>query len=98
MSDHGSCGDEPEVDCSQVLAEIYLFLDLECTTESRVRIQSHLDACTHCLREYGLEREVKALVARCCGNEVAPDHLRQRLRTRLAAIVFDGELRERLSD
>ncbi|MEU8260146.1 mycothiol system anti-sigma-R factor [Micromonospora sp. NPDC048999] len=82
-----SCGKPHETDCREVLAEVYLYLDLECAEQRRVLIRHHLDECGPCLREYGIEQEVRALVARCCGNETAPEQLRVRLRARLAALV-----------
>jgi mycothiol system anti-sigma-R factor len=89
-----SCGDPHETDCREVLAEVYLYLDLECTDERRNTIRHHLDECSPCLREYGIEQEVKALVARCCGSELAPEELKERLRNRLAGLVFEAEARE----
>ncbi|ROT32246.1 mycothiol system anti-sigma-R factor [Micromonospora sp. HM5-17] len=93
-----SCGKPHETDCREVLAEVYVYLDLECDDERRVRIREHLDECSPCLQEYGIEQEVKALVARCCGNETAPAELRERLRARIAEMVFSSETREYLPD
>jgi len=93
-----SCGDPHEVDCRQVLAEVYLYLDLECAEDERDVIRQHLDECSPCLREYGIEQEVKALVARCCGDDKAPQGLRDRLRLRLAEIVFEAEAHEYLPE
>ena len=93
-----SCGDPHEVDCDQILEEVYLYLDLECSDERRTLIQTHLDECSPCLREYGIEQEVKALVARCCGGDTAPLELKQRLRVRLAELVFEAESREYLPE
>ena len=93
-----SCGEPHETDCREVLAEVYLYLDLECGDDRRHLIRHHLDECSPCLREYGIEREVKALVARCCGNETAPTELRERLRVRLAELVFETDSREYLPD
>ena len=84
-----SCGDPHEIDCGQILNEVYLYLDLECADERRTAIQHHLDECSPCLREYGIEQEVKALVARCCGSDRAPDELRDRLRAKISALVVD---------
>ena len=64
-----SCGEPHETDCREVLAEVYFYLDLESTDERRDLIRHHLDECSPCLREYGIEQEVKALVARCCGGD-----------------------------
>jgi mycothiol system anti-sigma-R factor len=87
-----------QVDCREVLAEVYVYLDLECADDRRLRIRQHLDGCSPCLREYGIEREVKELVARCCGNEKAPVELRERLRVRLAELVVETEVREYLPE
>ena len=84
-----SCGNPHETDCSEVLEEVYLYLDLECADERRDLIRTHLDECSPCLAEYGIEQEVKALVARCCGNETAPAELLARLRGKLTELRTD---------
>jgi len=89
-----SCGEPHETDCREVLAEVYFYLDLESSDERRDLIRHHLDECSPCLREYGIEQEVKALVARCCGNDRAPAELRDRLRMKIAALVVDVPTRE----
>lgn len=90
-----SCGDPHESDCREVLEEVYLYLDLECSHDRRETIQAHLDECSPCLREYGIEQEVKALVGRSCGDETAPEDLRARLRAKLAHLVAASEVRDR---
>ena len=87
-----SCGDPHETDCREVLAEVYLYLDLECTDAQRDVIRHHLDECSPCLREYGIEQEVKALVARCCGAEKAPAELRERQRFKLTELSVEIEI------
>ena len=93
-----SCGDPHETDCSDVLAEVYLYLDLECADERRSLIRHHLDECSPCLREFGIEQEVKALVARCCGSELAPADLKARLRSKLSELVVNADSRELRTD
>ncbi|AGL20732.1 mycothiol system anti-sigma-R factor [Actinoplanes sp. N902-109] len=88
--------DDLKTDCSVVISEVYLYLDLECSDERRALIKHHLDDCSDCLREYGIEHEVKALVARCCGDETAPEELRERLRLKLSEHVIESETREYL--
>jgi mycothiol system anti-sigma-R factor len=80
-----------------VLEEVYLYLDLEITNGRRESIRQHLDECSPCLREYGIEQEVKALVGRCCGDETAPIELRERLRRKLTelAATTTARVRER---
>jgi mycothiol system anti-sigma-R factor len=86
--------DAKKTDCGVVISEVYLYLDLECSEDRRLLIQEHLDECTDCLHEYGIEHEVKALVARCCGQERAPVELRERLRVKLNDLVVEVETRE----
>ncbi|HLL68069.1 MAG TPA: mycothiol system anti-sigma-R factor [Micromonosporaceae bacterium] len=93
-----SCGDPHETDCREVLEEVYIYLDLECADSRREVIRAHLEECSPCLREYGIEHEVKALVARCCGSEVAPMELKQRVRLRLSQYVFEADRREYLPE
>jgi len=83
-----------KADCSVVISEVYLYLDLECSDDRRELIQRHLDDCSDCLREYGIEHEVKALVARCCGDETAPKELRERLRMKLSEYAVEAESHE----
>jgi mycothiol system anti-sigma-R factor len=78
-------------ECKDVLDEVYLYLDLECTDDRRQLIKHHLDECSPCLREYGIEQEVKALVARCCGAENAPEELKARLRAKLSELSAASE-------
>jgi len=81
-----SCGSPHEVDCSEVIEKVYLYLDGEIDDETRHIVREHLDECSPCLRKFGLEQDVKALVARTCGGDVAPDGLRQRLVVRLQEV------------
>lgn len=89
-----SCGDRHDIDCRQILNEVYLYLDLECSEGRRMVIKQHLDECSPCLREYGIEHDVKALVARCCGSDRAPAELRARLRSKIASLVVEASTRE----
>jgi len=77
------------MDCGEVLADVYLYLDDESDVEARQRIRAHLDDCAPCLRRYGLEQDVKSLVARSCGGDVAPSALRERIRDRLTQVVIE---------
>ncbi|GAB4007353.1 hypothetical protein GCM10029992_60870 [Glycomyces albus] len=77
---------KPEVDCREVLEEVYLYIDNECSEVRRSVIRSHLDECSPCLSEYGIEQEVRSLVHRCCSEEKAPSDVKERLRAKLNAI------------
>ncbi len=81
-----SCGDPHETPCSDVLEAVYLYLDGEQDPLSREQVRLHLDECAPCLRQYGLEQAVKALVARCCGSDPAPLELRDRVLLRIQQV------------
>jgi mycothiol system anti-sigma-R factor len=84
-----SCGNPHETDCSEVLAEVWLFLDNECDQGQRELLASHLDECQPCLEQYGIEENLKALLARKCGGEHAPDTLKDRLRASIRKTVLE---------
>lgn len=84
-----SCGDHHETDCSEVLAEVWLFLDQECNEDRRALLAQHLDECRHCLAEFGLEEKLKKLLATKCGGEHAPTGLKDKLREQIRVAVLE---------
>jgi mycothiol system anti-sigma-R factor len=84
-----SCGKPHETDCSEVLAEVWLFLDHECDGNRRELLQKHLDECSPCLEQFGIEEHLKVLLARKCGGEHAPEALKQRLREKIRKTVVE---------
>jgi len=77
------------LDCEDVIKDVYLYLDDETNPELVSRIRQHLDGCAPCLRQFGLEQDVKSLIARCCGGDVAPNHLRLNIRARLTQVTIE---------
>ena len=84
-----SCGDHHETDCSEVLAEVWLFIDQECDGERRALLSKHLDECGPCLAEYGLDEKLKRLLATKCGGEQAPPGLKDKLRHQIRTAVLE---------
>jgi mycothiol system anti-sigma-R factor len=82
------------IDCEDVLKDVYLYLDGEADEQLGERIREHLDACAPCLKQYGLEQDVRRLVLRCCGNEQAPPSLRERIRVRITEISVQSSFLE----
>jgi mycothiol system anti-sigma-R factor len=78
------------IDCSEVLRDVYLYLDDETDDELRNRIRQHLDACTPCLKQFGLEQDVRSLIARTCGGDRAPAHLHERIKVRITEISIES--------
>jgi mycothiol system anti-sigma-R factor len=78
-----SCGNPHKVPCSEVLEQVYYYLDHEMSDADCEDIREHLDECGPCLREFGLEEVVKKLVAKHCGCDPAPADLRSKVLVRI---------------
>ncbi|GGL85828.1 mycothiol system anti-sigma-R factor [Nakamurella endophytica] len=87
-----SCDDPaPKGECAEVLRDVWLFLDDEMDADRRAAVQHHLDDCSPCLVEAGLDQKLKSLLHSKCGGDRAPEQLRARLAARLATVRFDAE-------
>ena len=84
-----SCGKPHETDCSTLLAEVWLLLDDECTVERKQKLKEHLEECGPCLEQYGIEEQLKLLLARKCGGDHAPDTFKERLRNEIRRAVLE---------
>jgi mycothiol system anti-sigma-R factor len=79
-----SCG-HPHDDCASVLEHVYEYIDHEMAADDLATVKQHLDECSPCLAEYGLEQAVKALVQRCC-CETAPEELRAKVLSKIRQV------------
>ncbi|WP_375476685.1 mycothiol system anti-sigma-R factor [uncultured Jatrophihabitans sp.] len=78
------------IDCDDVLRDVYLYLDDETDPRLRNRIRQHLDSCTPCLAQFGLEQDVRSLIARCCGGDRAPASLHERIKVRITEVTVES--------
>jgi mycothiol system anti-sigma-R factor len=78
-----------DLDCDQVLADVYLYLDDETDSDVRDRMKVHLHECAPCLQQFGLEQDMKSLIARTCGGDRAPQELHERIRVRLTEVTLE---------
>ncbi|GGO31451.1 mycothiol system anti-sigma-R factor [Microbispora bryophytorum] len=78
-----SCGNHHDTPCSEVLDRVYTYLDGELDSNRIAEIRKHLDECSPCLEEYGLEEAVKRLVAKHCGCDPVPQDLRSKVLSRI---------------
>ena len=76
------CGPE----CEETLREIERFLDHEVDEVIRARVERHLSGCGDCTDKATFRVHLKALIPAKCAEHEVPDGLRDRLRTRLAAV------------
>jgi mycothiol system anti-sigma-R factor len=77
--------------CDDVLSHVFEFLDHETDDARRAVIAEHLEDCSPCLRQFGIEQEFKALVRRRCGGDVPPPGLRDRIKVQLTSVTFEED-------
>ncbi len=85
--------DDMELDCSSVLADVWVLLDNECDETAKARLQEHINRCSPCIEAYGLEEKLKSLLNCKCGGERAPESLRQRLTMEIRTTYTQVETR-----
>lgn len=81
-----SCGNPHDTDCREVLDKVYTYLDGELTEGDVAEIRVHLDECSPCLKEYDLDKAIKALVHKHCGCDPVPADLRSKVLDRIAQV------------
>ena len=93
MSDDGLCADggghDKKAGCREVLSEVWAFLDNECDGRQREILRQHLDECSPCLEQYGIEEHLKILLARKCGGDHASAEFKERLRACIKEKVLE---------
>ena len=79
-------GDEPtNAECADFLERIVRLIDNELEDGDCAVVRAHIDSCSPCLERYDLQRTVKAVVARSCG-EKAPAELRDKVRIQIRQV------------
>jgi mycothiol system anti-sigma-R factor len=81
---------DPVDSCASVLRDVWLFLDDELDPDNRRAVQQHLDDCSPCLEQAGLDHKLKLLLHDKCGGDRAPEGLRTRLVARLRTLSVDA--------
>ena len=76
-------------DCTETVMRIFEFLDREMSPDDCRRMQTHLDECGPCLREYHVDQALKMVVKRSCGSEIAPTELRTTILHRLTMVRIE---------
>ena len=74
-----SCGNPHEMPCSQVLEQMFEYLDGELGEPDLHLVREHLDECAPCMSEHDVDKMVKALIRRAAGGEIAPGALRDKI-------------------
>lgn len=98
MSERSERDPDMELDCTAVIADVWLMLDGECDDATRARLQHHMEHCSPCIEAYGIEEKIKGLLSRKCGGDRAPEALRERLTIELRRAVIATESSVETSD
>lgn len=77
--------DHEAADCADYLERIVYLLDNELDEADCAVVRMHLDECSPCLEKYDLQRTVKQVVSRSCG-EAAPEGLLDRVRIQIREV------------
>lgn len=83
----GADGLGEDVDCREVVEQIYAYLDGELEDVEVSRLKSHLEACPPCVTEYERDQLLKRLVRRSCACEQAPTSLRAQIMTQITTVT-----------
>ena len=78
-----------ELDCRDVVQQLYEFLDGETSEERRTTIGNHLHDCAHCFEAFDFEAELR-LVVRARLAEPCPDSLKAKIKDALADAERSG--------
>ena len=81
-------GQQDDCGCDDVLRDVWLFLDDEMNPDRRAAVKQHLDDCSPCLEEAGLDAKLKSLLHRKCGGDKAPEQLKVRLLAALHEVTL----------
>jgi mycothiol system anti-sigma-R factor len=68
------------LDCAEVVARLYPYLDRELDASEQAAVQAHLDKCGNCAGLFRLEANMLIYVGRRLAAVEAPAALRARLR------------------
>ncbi len=84
-----SCGHAHEIPCTEVVGAVFAFLDNEPTALERSLIEHHFAECPPCQEEAEISALLKALVARSCCEDPAPDQIRARITAQITQIQVE---------
>jgi mycothiol system anti-sigma-R factor len=73
------------ITCQNCLEALHPYIDRELSDEDIVQVRVHLDACRGCTHLYQFEASLRRLVRVRCQEQQAPESLRLRIVSCLAA-------------
>ncbi len=74
------------MNCREVLAKLYDYLDEELTASDRQDLQKHLEHCSDCLHKYNLEEQFNRVIAGKLDSPCETSQLKKRILVEIAKI------------
>jgi len=71
--------------CEEALRHLQEYIDCEMSQVDTERLEAHINSCSTCHAEVGLEQKLRDLIKRSC-IEQAPAHLRQRVLRQITVV------------
>ncbi len=68
------------MNCTQVMQQLWPYLDGELDAETSGELSRHLEECRRCFPRAEFERNLRAMVRRSCNREQASPELQARVR------------------
>jgi len=79
------------VNCREVLARLYEYLDTELDESDRKSVDSHLEFCSDCLKKYQLEEEFNKVIKSKCASQTDVANLKSRVLSEIEKIDRVGK-------
>jgi len=83
----GACTEGP---CTEAKSHLWDYLDGEMNAGDCARIKQHVQECPPCEQLFASEQKIKDAVSRACGCEHAPQDLRGRVVSMIAALRLES--------
>lgn len=85
-----SCGASNDADdCREILDQVHEYLHSELDEDTVGKIKAHLDDCSPCLAEYGIEETLRKLISTACRDQEAPESLRLQISAKIRSQRFE---------
>lgn len=83
----GPCTEGP---CMEAQQHLWDYLDGELSSGDCAKIKAHVESCPPCEEMFNSEKKIKDAVHRACGCESAPQDLRSRVASMIAALKLEA--------
>lgn len=76
----------PKHDCNKFVEQVFLVLDGELSDEDTDIFIRDIERCSHCLKHYNIEKELKAFIASRMERKCCSENLRSSIITQIRTL------------